>query len=38
MRESARESEREAGAECAQQWREQRISILNAQMETVWRQ
>lgn len=28
----------EAGAECAQQWREQRISIPNAQMETVWRQ
>ncbi len=28
----------EAGAECAQQRREQRISIPNAQMETVWRQ
>lgn len=32
-----RERRRGGRAECAQQWREQGISSLYAQMETVWR-
>lgn len=36
VRERGRERRRGGRAECAQQWREQGIGILYAQMETVW--